>query len=160
MGLGLYLGAPSRTVPSTTSTSSSTSSSSSTSTSTTSTTVYVSPTIPDAVLRDFRATTTTTRAPSPSPDQWRELVSRYFAAADVDKALRVIYCESRGRADVVRQGGTASGLFQHLPRYWSSRSSAAGIPGADILDPEANVLVAAWLFYRDGWRHWPTCGRL
>jgi hypothetical protein len=48
-------------------------------------------------------------------------------------------------------------LFQHLASAWEARSEAAGIAGASIWDPEANVAVAAWLFYEGGGkRHW-TC---
>ena len=48
----------------------------------------------------------------------------------------------------------AAGLFQHIPRYWSDRSTKAGFAGADIYDPNANVGVAAYLVDRDGWKHW------
>ena len=75
-----------------------------------------------------------------------------------DRMLRIIGCESNGLASAHHPGG-ASGLFQHLPKYWSSRSSAAGVPGADIFDPTAGAIVAAWLLYDapgGGWAHW-TC---
>ena len=91
-------------------------------------------------------------------EQWRTLVSTYFQAGDVDRALGVIACESRGDPSAHNGSSGASGLFQHMPRYWSERSSAAGWSGASIFDPEANVAVAAWLAYSDGWGHWPNCG--
>lgn len=86
---------------------------------------------------------------------WRALVSSYFAPSDVDKALRVIGCESSGDPTAKNPTSSASGLFQHLGRFWPERSVKAGWAGADIFDPTANVAVAAWLVYQGGgWSHW------
>jgi hypothetical protein len=93
---------------------------------------------------------------------WRPLIAAYFPANLVDAALAVVWCESKGDPNVINPSSSASGLFQHLPKYWSSRTSAAGYPGASILDPVPNVAVAAWLArtsLEDGlaaWHHW-TC---
>lgn len=93
---------------------------------------------------------------------WRPLVAAYFPAYLVEEALAVVWCESRGRPSIVNPSSGASGLFQHLARYWSSRSSKAGYGGANILDPTANVAVAAWLARTSleaglsPWAHW-TC---
>ena len=87
----------------------------------------------------------------------RHLVERYFPAWAVEAAMRVIYCETQPKWDPnsLNPYSGASGLFQHMPRYWASRSSAAGWPGADIFDPEANVAVAAWLWGQTRtWQHW------
>ncbi len=89
-------------------------------------------------------------------EQWRGLVAAYFRAADVDRALRVMACESGGNPNA-RHGNRASGaagLMQHLPRYWATRSAAAGFAGASIFDPEANVATAAWLLKTAGWGSW------
>lgn len=86
---------------------------------------------------------------------WRSLVEAYFAPADVDRALWVIHCESSGDPTAVHPSSSASGLFQHLPKFWEDRSAKAGRAGANILDPDSNVAVAAWLVYSGGgWRHW------
>lgn len=98
-------------------------------------------------------------AVSPGVEQWRSLVAAYFAPEHVDKALRVINCESRGDPNAKNPRSTASGLFQHLASYWDDRSVRAGWAGASIWDPEANVAVGAWLYYLDGWGHWPNCGK-
>lgn len=87
----------------------------------------------------------------------RQLVARYFPSWAVEAAVRVVGCETgytwNPKAWNSRSG--ASGLFQHIPRYWAARSAAAGWPGADIFDPEANVAVAAWLWSQTStWRHW------
>ncbi len=92
-----------------------------------------------------------------SVEQWRPLVAAYFRAGDVDRALRIMACESGGDPNIQHDNKSsgAAGLMQHLPRYWASRSAAAGFAGASIFDPTANVATAAWL--RDqpgGWGHW------
>jgi peptidoglycan hydrolase CwlO-like protein len=96
-------------------------------------------------------------------EPWRPLVEKHFPAGLVDEALSVMYCESKGDPLVINPYSAASGLFQHLPYYWPSRSKSAGWEGADIFDPEANIAVAAWLVdrtvrveKREPWGHW-TC---
>lgn len=110
------------------------------------------------------ATTTPAAAPAAkssdtfmSADEVRSIISLFFKPADVDTALTIAKCESTLNPNNVNSSSHASGLFQHLPRYWAERSAKAGWEGADIFDPYANVAVAAWLKYYDGgWTHW-TC---
>ncbi len=86
---------------------------------------------------------------------WAGLVEAHFAPSDAARALQVIWCESRGDASATNGSSGAAGLFQHLPRFWEERSTAAGIPGANIYEPTANATVAAWLVYQGGgWKHW------
>jgi hypothetical protein len=68
--------------------------------------------------------------------------------------LRVISCESGGDPNAQNPRSGAAGLFQHLPAYWEARAAAAGMSGASIFDPIANVAVSAYLVYTDGWGHW------
>jgi len=112
------------------------------------------PQIPTDVLEELQAPPWPT---GPGAEGWRPLVEQYFPAGAVDRAIRIIACESKGdpRARNPRSG--ASGLFQHMPRYWPDRAAKAGFPGASIFDPEANVAAAAYLVYDDpggGWHHW------
>jgi hypothetical protein len=91
----------------------------------------------------------------PNIEKWRGLVAAHFPAAIVNQALSVMECESEGNPQAMNPISRASGLFQHLPQYWSQRSQAAGVPGANIYDPAANVKVAAWLYRQTGnWSHW------
>lgn len=109
-------------------------------------------------------TTTTTQVIEPPPstivvppgtEPWVGLVQAHFNDADVQRALNVIYCESRGDSGATNSYSGAAGLFQHLPKYWDERSTNAGYAGANIYDPTANVGVAAWLvYYGGGWSHW------
>jgi hypothetical protein len=80
----------------------------------------------------------------------RALVSLYFNPADVNRAVRVAWCESRfdPKAADLRTGGV--GLFKHLPRYWEDRAAKAGFAGAEPIDPEASIAAAAWAVYHDG----------
>jgi hypothetical protein len=96
----------------------------------------------------------TPRLPARPVEEWRPLVAQFFPIDLVDLALLVISCESGGDPGATNPYSGAAGLFQHMPRYWSQRSSDAGWPAADIYDPSANVAVAAWLVATDGWRHW------
>ena len=92
-------------------------------------------------------------------EQWRSLVATYFRAGDVDRAMHIMACESGGNPNAKNPRSSASGLFQHLGKYWAARSAAAGWGGASIFDPTANVAVAAWL--RDqpgGFGHWVCRG--
>lgn len=86
---------------------------------------------------------------------WRPLVEQFFEPRHVDRALRIIACESGGRVGAKNPTSTASGLFQHLASRWPERSASAGWAGSDVFDPVANVAVAAWLVYDfGGWAHW------
>ena len=121
----------------------------------TTTTTTTSTTLPPTTT----TTTTTTTPPVPTTtptevEQWRPLVSVYFPEGEIDHALKVLWCESRGTVDATHPTSFAAGLFQHLPKYWSQRSIAAGFAGADIYEPTANVGVAAWLVTTQGWYHW------
>lgn len=88
-------------------------------------------------------------------EDWRPLVEAFFAPGDVDRAVRVIQCESNGDPWAKNPRSTASGLFQHLASMWPPRAAAAGHAGADVFEPVANVATAAWLVYEGGgWSHW------
>ena len=77
--------------------------------------------------------------------------------ANARKMLAVMWCESRGNPLAVNKSSKASGLMQHMPTWWSSRTKEAGWPEADVFDPVANIYVGAWLALRasyGGWQHW------
>jgi hypothetical protein len=80
----------------------------------------------------------------------RALVSLYFQPEDVNRAVRVAWCESRFDPDSVNLRTGATGLFQHLPKYWEERASSAGFPGYDPANPEASTAAAAWAVYEGG----------
>lgn len=89
------------------------------------------------------------------PQDWRPIVELYFQPRHVERALRVMRCESGGDPDAKNPRSSASGLFQHLGSLWVARAEQAGWAGADVFDPHANIAVAAWLVYQGGgWGHW------
>ncbi len=80
----------------------------------------------------------------------RALASLYFEPQDVNRAVRIAWCESRFDPNAVdaRTGGV--GVYNHLPRYWDERADNAGFPGIDATDPEASTAAAAWEVYHGG----------
>lgn len=82
----------------------------------------------------------------------RALANRYFEPQDVNRAVRIAWCESRFDPNAVdtRTGGV--GLYNHLPRYWDERAANAGFAGIAATDPEASTAAAAWEVYHGaGW---------
>jgi hypothetical protein len=82
----------------------------------------------------------------------RALVEVYFEPQDVNRAVRIAWCESLfdPNATDMRTGGV--GLFNHLPQYWDERAENAGFRGADPTDPTASTAAAAWEVYNGaGW---------
>ncbi len=86
----------------------------------------------------------------------------YFWAAqygvDGNKALRIAKCESGLNPRAIGYKGLYGGLYQQAFQYWHARATAAGIPGADILDADANIKVSM-MMARDGFHHWPVCSK-
>ncbi len=114
------------------------------------------PTPPPTTTAAPVVSTTTVQQPTLS-----ELVDRYFEPSDRAWALRVAFCESSAQPGDIssvahHSGSGASGWFQHLPKFWVERSTAAGVAGVDIMEPETNVLVASWLLYETPQKkgHW------
>lgn len=95
-------------------------------------------------------------------ERWRSIVTEAVFAwggdeADVHRFLRIMQCESAGIPTAKNPSSSASGLMQQLAHYWPERASGAGVPGADVFDPYANVWVSAWLALAapdGGWGHW------
>jgi len=128
----------------------------------------VPPTItPPQTTTTTITTATTTTAPAAAAEtnepaggrltesEARGIISLFFATEDVELALAIAFCESRWDPGVTNASSGASGLFQHLPRFWLDRSDAAGWSGADIHNAHANAAVSAWLVYEGGgWSHW------
>jgi hypothetical protein len=82
--------------------------------------------------------------------QVRALAAKYFAPEDVNRAVRVAWCESHFNPTSTNLRTGAVGLFQHLPRYWEERAENAGFAGAEPTDPEASTAAAAWAIYNEG----------
>lgn len=91
-------------------------------------------------------------------ERWRSDVrgalAEYGLSDEEDRFMRVMWCESRGDPDAVNAESGASGLMQHIPRYWDERARAAGFQGASPFDPIANIYASVWLLDMGGWSHW------
>lgn len=87
----------------------------------------------------------------------RAVVSLYFEPEDVNRAVRVAWCESRFDPDSVDRRTGGSGLFHHLPRYWEERASNAGFNSSLPTDAEASTAAAAWAIYNGGGWEIFTC---
>lgn len=136
-------------------------------------------------------------------EQWRSLVTQIFtewgldqevcgtgANADkcvgpqIDNALIIMDCESRGAPNVVNWRSGTTGLFQHRPSFWDARTARVRDHFADFrvdatpYNPEDNITVAALLVWEsrealignssrsgpwdDGpepWGHWDSSSR-
>ena len=87
---------------------------------------------------------------------WMPTVSTYFKEEDVKQALKVIYCESSGRANAVginKNGTRDIGLWQFNDDTWAWLTPKLKIKN-DRTDPDTATAVASWLVYNDGWHHW------
>ena len=94
-----------------------------------------------------------------------ELIDAYFEPEHREFITWLAYCESSAEpqdiySDAQHPTSKATAWFQHLPKFWLERSVRSGFVGFSIDHPEANVGVAAWLFYEDGGaKHWKACTR-
>ncbi|GMR01935.1 MAG: hypothetical protein BMS9Abin20_0259 [Acidimicrobiia bacterium] len=99
---------------------------------------------------------------------WRPLVTKYWAADRVDCVLGIIKRESRGDPRAYNSATGASGLMQHLSKYWKGRAAAAGFRDADGLyaspySAEANIAAGAYIAgsgsgWYTPWNRLPTYG--
>ena len=63
-------------------------------------------------------------------EQWEPLISKYFKQEDTIKALKIIYCESRGKATAIgrnRNGTKDIGLWQFNDDTWAWLKPKLGI---------------------------------
>lgn len=97
------------------------------------------------------------RPPSPGVEAWRTLVATYFPAENVDRALSVLSCESRGDPYADNPRSTARGLFQFLSSTWNTVAGYTGSPTYDLAayDPTWQVINTVWLSKGGSdWSHW------
>ena len=99
---------------------------------------------------------TTGTAPA-GVEQWRSLVAAYFPN-EVETALRIIACESRGNPNAKNKGSSAAGLWQFLRSTWDRAAASTGSPTysqGGPYDPVWATINAAWLRARgSGWNQW------
>ena len=103
---------------------------------------------------DDDATALTLEAAGHTTSSWESLIVIHFRPADHEWARRVMECESGGDPDATNPTSGAAGLFQFLPSTWTWASDHAGWEGSSPHDAQANVAVAADLYYWLGPTQW------
>jgi len=83
-------------------------------------------------------------------ENWRSTVAKYWRADQVDCVLGIILRESRGDPTAYNSTYGASGLMQHLAKYWPSRAAGAGFIDSNGLvaspfNGAANIAAGKWL---------------
>lgn len=89
----------------------------------------------------------------PGVEKWRGIVVEYFPPAQVERALCIMWHESRGIPTAVNTSSGASGLFQFIPSTWANMIPASLKTGS-VFDPRTNIAAAAWLQAAEGWTQW------
>lgn len=70
-------------------------------------------------------------------------------------ALYVADRESHFEHDAYNSYSGASGIFQHLRRYWPGRADVYGFGGWSAFNARANIMVTMRMVHRMGsWSHW------
>jgi len=136
------------------------------------------PSAPAATTTTKAASTTTSSKWSPNwpadaggirnVEVWRPIVAKYWAADRVDCVLGIIYRESKGNPRAYNSRYGASGLMQHLIKYWSGRATSAGFKDSNGLvaspyNGEANIAAGAAIAgsgsnWYQPWSRLPTYG--
>ena len=88
--------------------------------------------------------------------QWQPLIQAHFLPKDQQRALQIIYCESRGKPNAVginKDQTRDVGLWQFNDHTWAWLKNKLKFTG-NRYDPVLSTKVARWLIYNDGWHHW------
>lgn len=92
-------------------------------------------------------------------EQWRELVSKYFPANEVNKILQVMQGESGGNPNA--EGHNRNGSFDRGLMQVNSIHSAKVDGDLDSLfDPETNIRIASQIWNDSGYGAWTVARRL
>jgi len=80
---------------------------------------------------------------------------RWHVPGGASMALYVADRESELRPKAYNSYSGASGIFQHLRRYWPGRSDAFGFGGWSAFNARANIMVTMRMVHREGsWSDW------
>jgi hypothetical protein len=80
---------------------------------------------------------------------------RWSVPGGASMALHVADRESNFRPTAYNSYSGASGIFQHLRRYWPGRADSFGFGGWSAFNARANIMVTMRMVHRMGsWSHW------
>lgn len=91
-----------------------------------------------------------------SVSAWQPLILKYFKQEDQIEVSRIMFCESSGRSKVVNSNSNGTkdiGLMQINDTTYEWISNKLGWFG-DRTDPEFNLKMSSWLYYKSGNHHW------
>lgn len=89
-------------------------------------------------------------------ETWRPLVSEYWPADTIDRAICVIEWESGGNPDAKNPDSSARGLFQIMASVWAP---TFGVSYDDLYDPDLNTRLAYRIYQIQGWGAWQAVNR-
>jgi hypothetical protein len=82
-------------------------------------------------------------------------VHRWNVPGGADKALAIADRESNFRPRAYNSYSGASGIYQHLRRYWPGRASTYGFAGWSAFNGRANIMVTIRMVHGLGsWQPW------
>ncbi|HEY6566516.1 MAG TPA: hypothetical protein VI341_03270 [Actinomycetota bacterium] len=82
-------------------------------------------------------------------------VHRWSVPGGVAKALYIANRESNFHPRAYNSYSGASGIYQHLRRYWPGRATAYGFRGSSAFNARANIIVSIRMVHRMGsWQPW------
>ncbi|MDO8452865.1 MAG: transglycosylase SLT domain-containing protein [bacterium] len=93
-----------------------------------------------------------------NPQEIKELAREKARQVGIDEIQfeQVLDCESKGNPQAENASG-AKGLFQFIRTTWDWVRLEMGRPDMEIFNAEDNMDGAAWLWKKDGPRHWIQC---
>ena len=89
--------------------------------------------------------------------KWKPTIEKYFKQEDINQALLIIYCESRGKETAVginKDGTKDVGLWQFNDNTWAWLTPKLKLQSDSRYNATVSTSVASWLVYNDGWYHW------
>jgi len=92
----------------------------------------------------------------PVNGDYQTLIRRACAkyGCNPSQLIRVMYCESGGRANAKNPRSNASGLFQFMPRTFYANARRAGLQNANLWNPYHQIQTAAWMFANGQAHQW------
>ena len=78
----------------------------------------------------------------------------YHIPGGASHALYIADRESHFQPHAYNAYSGAEGIYQHLARYWPSRSTTFGFHGWSAFNARANIIVAMRMVKRGGWGPW------